>query len=113
MPPIHTLEQPITNNTLAPDKHGSADYPLDDLADSAVLPLSMVQRGQVVELVRVNGGRKMRKRLADLGLNPGMPLRVVQCGHYGPLILSVRGDSRLAIGRGMAHKIVVRPTNAG
>jgi ferrous iron transport protein A len=51
----------------------------------------------------------MRKRLADLGLNLGMTVRVMHRDRHGPLILAVK-DSRLALGRGMAHRIMVELT---
>ena len=72
------------------------------------LPLSNVLPGETVELVEIHSGRTLRKRLADLGLNIGMTVRVVQGNHHGPVILAVKEDSRLAIGRGMAHKIMTR-----
>jgi ferrous iron transport protein A len=68
----------------------------------------MVEAGQTVELVRIGECRRLRKRLADLGLNVGLNVRVVQNSFAGPLILAVREDSRLAIGRGMAQRILVR-----
>ncbi len=71
--------------------------------------LSMVPPGETVDLVQICEGRKLRKRLADLGLNVGLPVRVVQNYRSGPLILAIKEDSRLAIGRGMAHKIRVCP----
>lgn len=71
------------------------------------MPLSMVSPGETVELVKIRGGRVLRKRLADLGLNIGTTVRVVQGNHRGPMILAVKEDTRLAIGRGMAHKIRV------
>ncbi len=83
------------------DKHTAASQPL--------LPLSMVEAGQTVELVSIGECRRLRKRLADLGLNVGLNVRVVQNSFAGPLILAVREDSRLAIGRGMAQRILVRP----
>ncbi|MEB2289193.1 MAG: FeoA family protein [Anaerolineae bacterium] len=76
------------------------------------LPLSMVAPGQTVELIYIDEGRRLRKRLADLGLNVGLTVRVVQNSFAGPLILAVREDSRLAIGRGMAHHIRVSPCDA-
>jgi Fe2+ transport system protein FeoA len=72
-----------------------------------IIPLCMAPAGETVELVEVQGGRKLRKRLADLGFNAGMPLRVVQSGLHGPLIVAVKEDARLALGRGMAHRILV------
>jgi Fe2+ transport system protein FeoA len=69
------------------------------------LPLAMVGTGQVVRLVRVAAGRILTRRLAELGLTPGVQLEILQ-DQGGPLLLAVR-DSRLALGRGMAHKIIV------
>ena len=69
------------------------------------LPLAMVGTGQVVKLVRVAAGRILTRRLAELGLTPGVQLEILQ-DQGGPLLLAVR-DSRLALGRGMAHKIIV------
>jgi Fe2+ transport system protein FeoA len=47
------------------------------------------------------------KRLNDLGLTPGTNITVVKSAPFnGPLEICVRG-SRLAIGRGMASRILV------
>lgn len=47
------------------------------------------------------------KRLSDLGLTPGTKVTVVKSAPFnGPLEVNVRG-SRLAIGRGMASRIIV------
>jgi Fe2+ transport system protein FeoA len=73
------------------------------------MPLAMVTPGEEVRLIAIHGGQRMRKRLADLGLNLGMTVRVMQRDGHGPLILAVK-DSRLALGRGMAHKIEVELT---
>ncbi len=72
------------------------------------MPLSMASPGQEVRLVGVRGGWGVRRRLADMGLTPGEKVRVVQAGPSGPLIIAVRG-SRVALGRGMAHRIMVEP----
>lgn len=76
-------------------------------ADASTTTLNRVPSGQTVKLVAIDGGRRLRKRLADLGLTVGQEIRVVQNHFAGPLILAVQHDSRLAIGRGMAHKIHV------
>jgi len=50
---------------------------------------------------------RFTKRLADMGLTPGTKVTVVKSAPFnGPLEVSVRG-SRLAIGRGMASRILV------
>jgi len=47
------------------------------------------------------------KRLTELGLTPGTDVTVVKSAPFkGPLEVTVRG-SRLAIGRGMASRILV------
>ena len=71
-----------------------------------LMPLSMLSIGEEAELVDVRGGRGLRKRLSALGLNPGMKVTVVQNTMRGPIVLGVM-DSRIALGRGMAHKILV------
>jgi len=66
----------------------------------------MIAPGEEVRLVEIRGGYRLRKRLADLGLNLGTTLGVMKTDRHGPMILTVK-DSRLVIGRGMAHHILV------
>lgn len=73
-----------------------------------MMPLAMAQPGEVVKLVALRGGQRLRRRLADLGLTLDMPVQLVQGNGHGPLIIAVK-DTRLAIGRGMAHHIMVEP----
>jgi Fe2+ transport system protein FeoA len=63
--------------------------------------------GQLVELTGIHGGSKFHRRLVELGLTPGVRLKVMQ-DSGGPLIIAVR-DSRIALGRGMAQKLFVTP----
>ena len=77
-----------------------------------MMPLSMVTPGEPVQLISIRGGRRIRQRLADLGLTPGTTLRVVQANAWGPLIVAFKDDARLALGRGMAHKIEVMPLSS-
>lgn len=71
------------------------------------LPLSMVGPGQKVKLVEITAGSRLRRRLTELGLTPGVEFQVMQ-DQGGPLLLRVY-SSRLAVGRGMAHHILVEP----
>lgn len=75
----------------------------------ASFPLTCAARGETVDLVEIRAGDGMRKRLLDLGLKVGAQVRVVQEGNGGPIILAVHNDSRLALGPGMAQKIMVQP----
>lgn len=71
----------------------------------AAFPLSQTASGLTVRLVRIEAGKKLKHRLTELGLTPGVSLTVIQ-DNGGPLLVSVR-DSRVALGRGMADKMFV------
>ena len=77
------------------------------MTTNGILPLTMISPGQTVKLVEISTGRKLKHRLTELGLTPGVELQVMQ-DQGGPLLLSVY-NSRLALGRGMANKIMVMP----
>ncbi len=66
----------------------------------------MVETGRVVRLVEVTAGKNLKTRLADMGLLPGMEFTVMKNTMGGPFIIAVK-ESRIAIGRGMAQKIMV------
>jgi ferrous iron transport protein A len=71
------------------------------------MPLGLVPGGQSVTVQDIRGGQKLQQRLRDLGLNRGASIRVLKNDAPGPLILAVKEDSRLALGRGMAFHILV------
>lgn len=59
--------------------------------------------GQIREIV---GGGAIRKRMYELGLNKGAKIKMVK-NDFGPVILDISG-SKLALGRGIALKIMVQ-----
>jgi Fe2+ transport system protein FeoA len=75
--------------------------------NAASMPLTMATPGALVRLVQVTGGEESCRRLAELGLTAGVKLSVMQ-DEGGPLLVCVR-ESRIALGRGLAHKIQVMP----
>ena len=70
------------------------------------MPLTLVSSGSRVKLVGFTGGRRIRARLAELGLIPGTEIDVINNSLRGPFLIGVKG-SRLVLGRGIAMKIVV------
>jgi len=70
-----------------------------------ILPLGFLPAGRKGLVKEIAGGRGLRKRLTDLGLTRGTVVRVVQ-NDRGPLIVSL-GESRIALGFGMAQKVMV------
>jgi Fe2+ transport system protein FeoA len=74
------------------------------------LPLTKAEIGVPYRLEQLRGGRAVQRRLAELGLTPGVTVRVLQnCG--GPLLVAIR-SSRIALGKGMATKISVTQERA-
>lgn len=69
------------------------------------LPLTMAGLSQPLKLTQIQGNPRLSRRLADLGLTPGVEMKVVQ-NQNDCVILGVR-DSRIVLGQGMAHKIMV------
>ncbi|NQT52389.1 ferrous iron transport protein A [bacterium] len=68
--------------------------------------LSSIPGGACVRLVGIDAGQGLAGRLAALGLLPGVQLLVITNPGTGPAIVEVKG-TRLALGRGMAHKMLV------
>ncbi|MFN2299555.1 MAG: ferrous iron transport protein B, partial [Anaerolineales bacterium] len=81
-------------------RHFECDDEQTALAD---LPLGM--RGAVACL---HGGNDFIGRMTALGFTPGAEVEVVQNEEHGPLLVIVRG-ARMALGRGAASRIAVKP----
>lgn len=67
--------------------------------------LSSVPVGRAACLLCVGADQRLKRRLAELGLTPGVELRVLQ-NNGGPVLVAVR-SSRLALGRDMARRLDV------
>lgn len=71
------------------------------------LSLVELKDGETGMIVSVHGGKMLTKRLADLGLTPGVEIKVLRKTFFsGPVQVEVFG-SRLVLGRGLAAKIIV------
>lgn len=70
------------------------------------MPLNMVSKGSEVVLKNIFWGEKLKRKLQDMGLTPGVRLKVVSDSGKGPVVIDVRG-TRLALGRGILNKIYV------
>ncbi|HSQ37570.1 MAG TPA: FeoA domain-containing protein [Acidimicrobiia bacterium] len=67
-------------------------------------PLSEAGVDEKVRLVTVVAGRRLLRRLADLGLTPGTEMTVRRA--VGPLVLAL-GEGLIALGRGVARLVIV------
>ncbi len=72
--------------------------------EGPIMPLSMAARGERVRVVRFLGGHKMQNKLTSMGITIGDVVEVIN--NTGPYIIHARG-SRLALGKGLAHKVMV------
>ncbi len=70
------------------------------------MPLSSIQTGQSVIIDSINFNVKLRRKLQDMGLTPGVKLNVVSKSFLGPLVVDVRG-TRVALGKGIVSNIQV------
>jgi len=77
------------------------------------IPLAVLPLGGRGKIARICGGRGLVRRLSDMGFVPDVEVKVVHShashnpGRGGPLVVEVK-DSRMALGRGVAMKIMVQ-----
>lgn len=71
-------------------------------------PLAVAAEGELLRIAAIEPGKRFQHRLLELGLAVGAEVRIVRRGGDGPLLIGIN-DTRLAIGHGMAAKILVVP----
>jgi len=76
------------------------------MGDKQLRPLSVVKEGETVKLAAINAGQGLKSRLTTMGLLPNVEITVINNSHPGPFVISVK-NSKMMLGRGMAHKIMV------
>jgi Fur family ferric uptake transcriptional regulator len=69
------------------------------------MPLIMATPGERLRVEHIKGGFEAKRQLENMGLNPGTEVEVISA-NGGPMVLAVKG-SRLAIGRGVAKRVLV------
>ena len=77
---------------------------------SPLMPLAMAKSGERLIIADIMGGTHVRDRLASMGLRRGDSLEVINNNGLGRLIVG-RDTTRMALGRGMAQKIMVSLAN--
>jgi ferrous iron transport protein A len=76
------------------------------------IPLAFLSEGEEGEIVELRGGRGMIQRLSDMGFTPTTKIRVLKSSPPGPMLVDVR-DARIALGRGVAMKIIINGVKKG
>ncbi|MQY77223.1 MAG: ferrous iron transport protein A [Spirochaeta sp.] len=69
--------------------------------------LSELGPGEQGTIIALNGGRGLQARLRALGLAEGRVVRKLSALGWGGPVIVLINRAQVAIGRGMAHRIVV------
>jgi DtxR family Mn-dependent transcriptional regulator len=81
-------------------------------SNSLIKCLVECEKGEKVTVLSVNTGIRQKRRLADLGIIPGVKITKKRDAPFrGPLEIVVKGAS-LVIGRGLASKVRVQCDNS-
>ncbi len=75
------------------------------------MPIYLMNMGDAGQIQRVCGNDAVRARLAELGFVPGAQVQVVAV-LQGSLIVHLK-DSRVALDRSMAGRVLVQPLSGG
>jgi len=73
-------------------------------------PLTKLKKGSRGIVHHFSGGQNLNNRLLVLGFTKGAEVIVQQNSGFGPVIVLIR-DSRIALGRGEASKVLVKEMN--
>lgn len=80
------------------------------MTETKMITLRQMRSGQKGKVVEIQGGHGMVNRLGAMGVRPGK--RIVKVSSMlmrGPITIQI-GNTRMAIGFGMANKIIVEVT---
>src|SRR4030042_653266 len=70
-----------------------------------VLPVSLIEEGEEGLVYLVSGGKALMSRLAAMGIINGTNIKVLR--NTGGQVIVLASDTRIALGRGQADKILV------
>jgi len=75
--------------------------------DKRVLTVADALPGKKYVISHIDGGYGLRSHLSSMGLVPNENLSVLNQSGGGPVTILIKGV-RIAVGRGMARKIIIR-----
>jgi Fe2+ transport system protein FeoA len=77
------------------------------IAQETPMSLADLPAGQSATIVRIDGGRRMAERLFNLGITVGSTVTKVSGLRWGGPVTIVVGRMRIAVGFGMASRMIV------
>ena len=73
------------------------------------MTLDQIAAGKRARVIEIRGGRGLCRHLEQMGIHAGDVISLQGAGAFrGPLLIEVHG-SRIALGRGVARKVIVEP----
>ncbi|MBZ4666722.1 ferrous iron transport protein A [Mahella sp.] len=72
-----------------------------------IMPLGLVPAGKKVIVEDLMGGHTFRRKINEIGITHGKIIKVIKNDSEGAMIIAL-GEGRIALGRGMSHKILVK-----
>jgi Fe2+ transport system protein FeoA len=84
----------------------------DVIVKAQIVSLSSLKPGESGIVYDFKGGERLRKKLDSLGIRKGKNIKKISdMVLRGPITIQIDNSSRIAIGRGMAEKIMVKVGN--
>jgi len=84
----------------------------DVIVKAQIVTLASLKAGESGIVHDFRGGERLRKKLDSLGIRKGKNIKKVSdMVLRGPITIQINNSSRVAIGRGMAEKIMVKVGN--
>ena len=81
----------------------------DVIVKAKIVSLVSLKAGESGTVHDFKGGERLRKKLDSLGIRKGKSIKKVSdMVLSGPITIQIEHSSRVAIGRGMAEKIMVK-----
>jgi len=75
--------------------------------NEVLIDLTLLKEGEKGKVIDIQGGWGLQRKLEALGIRPGVEIvKVSSQLMHGPIIIKI-GNSQVAIGFGMARKIIV------
>jgi ferrous iron transport protein A len=69
--------------------------------------LDKVYENRKSQVIDIQGGQRIRQRLGQMGIHPGDMITILRYGALrGPILIEIHG-SQVALGRGIASKVIV------
>ncbi|OGS44913.1 MAG: hypothetical protein A2539_04355 [Elusimicrobia bacterium RIFOXYD2_FULL_34_15] len=75
-----------------------------------IISLPNLAENKTAKVIKIEGGHGIQKKLETLGIRNDVKIKKMSSSAYsGPIIVNV-GQTKIAIGKGIANKIIVEVT---